>query len=167
MIEKRGLIITLFILITTILAIGYGFGVQAQYLPFTAKLGFSENQLQFLRGWLLLAWVVGILLPIILLIQAWKHPDSRLFWGGYLLTLFIQIFSEGFLSRRLVPSVVVPIGFFYTAFRLWQLVDGFGGLTLSRLPLIAFRIVVLFWAANLVMLTVVSMPTIFVGRSPS
>ena len=36
------LIITLFILVTTSLAIGYGFGVKAQLLPFTAEIGFSE-----------------------------------------------------------------------------------------------------------------------------
>ena len=167
MINKNGLIIALFVLLTTILMIGYGFGVKAQSLPFTAEMEFSASQLQFLRGWLLLAWVAGILLPIILLIQSWPQPAARVFWGGYLLTLVIQIFSEGVLSRQLVPSVVVPIGFFYTAFRLWQLVDGFGQLTLSSLPLAAFRLVVLFWAANLVMLSLLSWPTIFVGFKSS
>lgn len=167
MLNKNGLIIALFILLTTILMIGYGFGVKAQYLPFTEELGFNASQLQFIRGWLLLAWVAGILLPILLLIQSWKQPAARLFWCGYLLTLVIQIFSEGLLSRQLVPSVVVPIGFFYTVFRLWQLVDGFGQLALSSLPLVAFRVVVLFWAANLVMLLLVSWPTVFTGFKSS
>lgn len=165
--EKNGLIITLFILFTTSLAIGYGFGVKAQYLPFTAEVGFSVKQLQFLQWWLILAWIAGILLPIILFIQAWKQPCSRAFWGGYLLTLFVQIISEGVLSRWLVPSVVVPIGFFYTAFRLWQLVNGFRKLTGCRLTLVGVRLVALFWAANLVMLTVVSIPTVFVGLHQS
>lgn len=160
MTKRSGLIITLFILFTTCLAIGYGFGVKAQYLPFTAGVGFNVSQLQFLRWWLMLAWIAGIVLPIILLIQARKQATSRVFWGGYLLTLFIQIISEGVLSRWLVPSVVVPIGFFYTAFRLWQLFDAFGKLTWSRLTLVAFRVVILFWAANLVMLSVLSIPTV-------
>ncbi len=158
--EKNGLIITLFILFATGLAISYGFGVRAQYLPFTAEIGFSENQLQFLRGWLILAWIVGILLPIILLIQAWKQPSARSFWGGYLVTLLVQIISESILSQWLVPSVVVPIGFFYTAFRLWQLVNGFGKLTGSRMTLVGFRLIALFWAANLIMLTVVPLPNV-------
>ncbi|WP_235112331.1 hypothetical protein [Acaryochloris sp. 'Moss Beach'] len=153
----------LFILLATLLSIGYGFGVQGQALPFTTEMDFSAIQLQFLRGWLILAWITGILLPIILLIQARKQAQSRAFWGVYLAVLFIQIFSEGFLRRWLVPSVVVPIGFFYSAFRLWQLFDAFGRLTLTRFTKLAFRIVALFWAANLVMLSVLSFPTIFKG----
>lgn len=161
--KKNSLIIPLFILAATCLSFGYGVGVKGQYLPFTAEIGFSESQLQFLRGWLVLAWFAGILLPIILLIQAWKQAPSRAFWGGYLATLFIQIFSEGFLGRWLVRSVVVPIGFFYTMFRIWQLFDGFSRLTLTRWTKLAFRIVALFWTANLIMLSVLSIPTVFKG----
>lgn len=76
----------------------------------------------------MLAWIAGILLPITLFIQAWKQPSAWAFWGSYLLVVTVQLISEGVFSRWLVPSVVVPIGFFYTAFRLWQLLDGFGRL---------------------------------------
>lgn len=161
--KKNKLATPLFILLATFLAIGYGFGVKGQVLPFTTEMDFSENQLQFLRGWLLSAWFAGILLPIILLIQARKQAQERAFWGGYLAVLIIQIFSEGFLRRWLVPSVVVPIGFLYSVFRLWQLSDAFGRLTLASFKKLAFRIVGLFWAANLVMLSVLSFPTIFKG----
>lgn len=41
---NNGLVITLFILVITSLAIGYGFGVKAQRLPFSAEIGFSEQQ---------------------------------------------------------------------------------------------------------------------------
>lgn len=161
--KKNRLTIPIFILLATCLSIGYGVGVKGQVLPFTTETSFSAIQLQFLRGWLILAWVAGILLPIILLIQARKQAQSRAFWGGYLAVLFIQIFSEGALSRWLVPSIVVPIGFFYTIFRIWQLLDAFGRLTLARFTKLAFRIVALFWTANLVMLSVLSFPTIFKG----
>ncbi|MBW4565217.1 MAG: hypothetical protein KME32_29830 [Mojavia pulchra JT2-VF2] len=75
----------------------------------------------------------------------------------------MQLTSEYVFSRSLVPSVVVPIGFFYTAFRLWQLLDGFTQLTFSDLTLVGFGVFVLFWVANLIMLMMMAIPTIFVG----
>ncbi|MEH2317484.1 hypothetical protein [Nostoc sp.] len=160
---NNGLILTLFILIITILALGYGFGMKARRLPFTAEIGFSQKQWQFLRWWVKLALVAGVLLPICLLALAWRQPSSWVFWGSYLLIVAVQLISERVFSRSLVPSIVVPIGFFYTAFRLWQLLDGFTQLTFSYLTLLGFGVVVLFWVANLVMLMVMAIPTIFVG----
>ncbi|MEH2461707.1 MAG: hypothetical protein V7K34_31295 [Nostoc sp.] len=160
---NNGLILTLFILVITILALGYGFGMKARRLPFTAEIGFSQKQWQFLRWWVKLALVAGVLLPICLLALAWRQPSSWVFWGSYLLIVAVQLISERVFSRSLVPSIVVPIGFFYTAFRLWQLLDGFTQLTFSYLTLLGFGVVVLFWVANLVMLMVMAIPTIFVG----
>jgi hypothetical protein len=160
---NNGLILTLFILITTLLAIGYGFGVKARRLPFTAEIGFSEKQWQFLRWWVKLALIAGVLLPICLLVPAWRQPSSWVFWGSYLLIVAVQLLSERVFSRWLVPSIVVPIGFSYTAFRLWQLLDGFTQLTFSYLTMVGFGVVVLFWVANLVMLMVMAIPTVFVG----
>ncbi len=161
---NNGLMTTLCILVITSLAVGYGFGVKAQRFPFTAELGLSEQQLQFLRWWVKLALIAGVLLPICLLVQAWGHSYSFMFWGSYLLVVAVQLISERVLSQWLVPSIVVPIGFFYTAFRLWQLLDGFTRLSLSHLALVSFAGVVLFWAANLVMLTVVAIPTVYQGQ---
>ncbi len=155
------LIITLFIFVTTSIAIGYGYGVKAQRLPFTAEIKFSEQQLQFLRWWINLALIAGILLPIFLLFQTWGQPTSLIFWGSYLLVIIVQLISERVFSQWLVPSIVVPIGFFYTAFRLWQLQTGFTQLSLSGLALIGFVAVVLFWAANLVMLMMMAIPTVY------
>ena len=158
---NNGLITTLFILITTGLALGYGFSVKAQRLPFTPEIEFTERQGQFLKGWVKLALTVGILLPIALLVQDWGQPFSRMFWESYLLVVVVQLVSERILSQQLVPSIVVPIGFFYTAFRLWQLLDRFPQLSLSGLALVGFGAVALFWAGNLVMLTVMAIPTIY------
>jgi hypothetical protein len=160
---NNGLILTLFILIATSLALGYGFGVKARRLPFTAEIGFNQKQWQFLRWWVKLALVAGILLPMCLLALTWRQPSSWLFWGSYLLIVAVQLICEGVFSRWLVPSIVVPIGFLYTAFRLWQLLDGFSQLTFSDLTLVGFGVVVLFWVANLVMLMVLAIPTVFVG----
>ncbi|MBD2022274.1 hypothetical protein H6F43_19005 [Leptolyngbya sp. FACHB-36] len=161
---NSGLVITLFILFATSLSIGYGVGVKAQRLPFSAEIGFNEQQLSFLRWWVKLALVVGVLLPIALCLQAWRQPSSLTFWGGYLLVVAVQLISEYTFSRWLVPSVVVPIGFCYTAFRLWQLLEGFTQLSLSPLAFVGFIGVVLFWAANLVMLMTLAIPTVYQGQ---
>ncbi len=161
MVVNNGLITTLFILVTTSLALGYGFSVKTHRLPFTAEVGFNEQQGQFLKGWVKLALVTGVLLPIALLVHDWGQPFSMMFWGSYLLVVAVQLVSERVFSQWLVPSVVVPIGFFYTAFRLWQLLDGFPYLSLSGLALVGFGVCVLFWAGNLVMLTVMAIPTIY------
>ena len=165
MVINNGLITALFILIATSLALGYGFSVKAQRLPFTAEIGFNEQQGRFLKGWVKLALIVGVLLPIALLVQAWGQPFSMMFWGSYLLVVAVQLVSERVLSQWLVSSIVVPIGFCYTAFRLWQLLDGFPHLSLSGLALVSFGAVVLFWAGNLVMLMVMAIPTVYQGQS--
>lgn len=157
----NGLVITFFILFATTLAIGYGLGVKAQRLPFSAEIGFSEQQWSFLRWWVKLALVAGVLLPIALCLQGWKQPASLAFWGSYLLVVAVQLISERVFSQWLVPSTVVPIGFCYTAFRLWQLLDGFTRLSLSRLALVGFTCVALFWMANLVMLMTIAIPTVY------
>jgi hypothetical protein len=158
---NNGLVITLFILVVTSLAIAYGFGVKAQRLPFSAEIGFSEQQWSFLKRWVKLALGVGVLLPIALCIQSWGQPVAVAFWGSYLLVVAAQLISERVFSQWLVPSVVVPIGFFYTAFRLWQLMDGVTQLPLSPLAWVGFGCVVLFWTANLVMLMAIAIPTIY------
>lgn len=155
------LIITLFILVTTSLAVGYGFGVKAQSLPFTAEIGFSDWLWQFLRWWVKLALIAGVLLPIALFVQAWGQPSLLMFWGSYLLVVAVQLISERVFSKWLVPSIVVPIGFFYTIFRLWQLLDGYKHLSLSPLTIG----VVVFWIANLAMLMILAIPTIYQKQS--
>lgn len=160
---KNGRVIALFILLITSLAIGYGFGVKAQHLPFSAEIGFSDQQQSFVKGWIKLALVIGILLPIALCVQARKQPSSVRFWRSYLVVIAVQLISEYVFSQWLVSSVVVPIGFCYTAFRLWQLLDGFTQLSLSRLARVGFAGVVLFWSANLVMLMTIAIPAVYQG----
>jgi hypothetical protein len=160
------LVITLFILVITSLAIGYGFAVKAQRLPFSAEIGFSEQQWLFLKWWVKLALAAGVLLPIALCLQTWKQPSSVQFWGSYLLVVAVQLISERVFSQWLVSSVVVPIGFCYTTFRLWQLLNGFTQLSLSRLALLGFVGVALFWIANLVMLTAIAIPAVYKEQSP-
>jgi hypothetical protein len=161
MVTNNALVITLVILVITSLAISYGLNVKAQRLPFTAEIGFSDQQWSFLRGWVKLALVAGVLLPIALYLQTWEQPSALAFWGSYLLIVAIQLLSERLFSRWTVSSVVVPIGFLYTAFRLWQLLYGFDQLSLSRWAWVGFSGVILFWVANLVMLITIAIPTTY------
>ncbi|RCJ42039.1 hypothetical protein A6769_38315 [Nostoc punctiforme NIES-2108] len=160
---NNGLILTLFILIISLLALGYGFGVKARRLPFTAEIGYNQQQWQFLRWWVKLASFAGVLLPMCLLALACQQPSAWVFWGSYLLIVAVQLISERVFSRSLVPSIVVLIGFLYTVFRLWQLLNGLTQLRFSYLTLLGFGVVVLFWVSNLIMLMVMPIPTIFKG----
>ncbi|MBN3890418.1 MAG: hypothetical protein HWQ43_15060 [Nostoc sp. JL31] len=102
---NNGLILTLFILIITLLALGYGFGVKARRLPFTAEIGFNQQQWQFLKWWVKLASFAGVLLPMCLLALDYKQPSSWVFWGSYLLIVAVQLISESVFSRFLVRSL--------------------------------------------------------------
>ncbi|MDV2998824.1 MAG: hypothetical protein N5P05_000430 [Chroococcopsis gigantea SAG 12.99] len=161
---SNGLTITFFIVIITALAVGYGLGAKRGVLPFSAEVGFSEGQWSFLRWWVKLALIVGVLLPLVLWAQTGAQSSSPSFWRSYLLVLTVQLLSERVFSKWLVSSVVVPLGFSYTAFRLWQLLDGFTRLSLSGWAGMGFVCLVLFWGANGVMLMTVAIPTVYEGR---
>jgi hypothetical protein len=164
MVGNYALITVAFILMATSLAIAYGLGVQARWLPFSADIGFDEQQLIFLKWWVRLALAAGVLLPIALWIYGRGQADVSTFWKGYLLVVAVQLLSEYRFSQLFVPSVVVPIGFCYTAFRLWQLLDGFNQLSLPYPALAGFAGVAIFWLANLVMLITLALPTIYQGQ---
>lgn len=91
---------------------------------------------------------------------AWHFVGASLPLG----LVAVQLISEHVFSRWLVPSIVVPIGFFYTVFRLWQLLDGFTNLLLFGLALVGFVGVVLFWTANLAMLIMMVIPKVYQGQ---
>lgn len=164
MAATNGIVIALFIVSATILAVGYGAGVKAGYLPFSADIGFSDQQWSFLKGWVKVALIAGVLVPIALCIQAWGQSASMNFWGSYLLVVAVQLISERVFSQWLVASVVVPIGFCYTLFRVWQLLDGAIHLSLSGLAGVGFVGVLMFWVANVVMLMTLAFPTIYQGQ---
>lgn len=159
------LVITVFIIFATNLAIGYGFGVKAQRLPFSSEIGFSEQQWSFLRGWVKIALVTGVLLPIAFFVKALGNPSALMYWGCYLVVVAVQLISERVFSQWLVSSVVIPIGFCYTAFRLAELLDGLNQLSLSGFTLIGFICILLFWVANLIMLMTLAFPTVYRGRN--
>ena len=91
----------------------------------------------------------------------WNEPTVRDFLSCYLLAVVVQLASETGFSRTLCKSVVVIIGTFYTVFRIWQLWSGLH-LTIYSQPWLALLwLVLLFWVANIIMLTTMAIPSLF------
>ena len=73
----------------------------------------------------------------------------------------IQLASETFLSRTLCKSTVAIVGTLYTGFRIWQLWEGLHLVAYSQPWLGLLWLVLLFWVANIIMLTSMAIPSIF------
>ena len=167
MITNNWLTITLFLILSNLFAVSYGWGVKKQKLPLCSLMNFSEGQWKFMRIWVKIALVLGIILPTILLAKFWYQTEMRQFWGVYLLIVAIQLISEVSLSNYLVKSIVVPIGTIYTSFRLWELVDAWQNFSFSGLWLVLFVSIIFFWTANLIMLLFMAIPSIFPEKQVS
>jgi hypothetical protein len=121
---ENGLTLISFLGIATFLSMGIGWSVKIGRLPLRAMMAFSDRQWQFLRVWVKVALGIGAIVPLVILIALWHELNVRQFLLGYLAVLVVQLASEANFSRWIVPSIVVPIGTIYTAFRIWQLWEG-------------------------------------------
>ena len=149
-----------FIVIATLLSTTFGQLVTQDRLPFKAVMAYSDRQQQFMKIWVNVALVVGIIIPAIMSFFFWHTPIINQFFACYLLVVIVQLGSEIGLSRILCKSVVVIIGTLYTAFRIWQLGAGLE-LMSDRQPGLSFLwLVLLFWVANLIMLITLAIPSI-------
>ena len=149
-----------FCIIATLLSVGYGWLVKYEKLPFNSAIAFSDAQWQFLKIWVKIALVLGVIIPVTMLIVFWNESVLQIFFGYYLLVVVIQLASENILSRTLCKSVLVIIGTLYTGFRIWQLWIGLHLITYPQPWLILLWLVFLFWVANMIMLTTVAIPSI-------
>ncbi|WP_202895705.1 hypothetical protein [Iningainema tapete] len=149
-----------FIAFVTLLILLTGWLTINRILPVETSLNYSTDESNFIQFWLKLAVLIGIVLPGVALLIFWRNCDPRKILGFYLLVLVIQIVTEAVFSRVLFPSIVVTIGTFYTAFRIWQLWQGqqimattaelgTGSRTLLRALL---GLMLIFWSSNLIML---------------
>ncbi|MDY6936592.1 MAG: hypothetical protein SWY16_02910 [Cyanobacteriota bacterium] len=160
-IAHRAFISIAFIVLATILSIGFGQWVKTGTLPFKAMMGFSPNQWQFMRVWVNVALAIGAIVPLVMLVVLWDRPIVRHFLASYLVVLVVQLASEVSLSRWFVKSVFVPIGTLYTGFRVWQLWEGLH-LTVYPQPWFGLLwLMLVFWAANLIMLLLMAIPSIW------
>ena len=110
-----------FVLFATLSTSIVGWLTATEILPLRQGIQYSDAERNFLRIWLLLAIVIGLIVPAI----AWFVWRERLIYhqilGFYLAALVIQIVTEQIVSSIVLPSLVVTIGTLYTLFRLWQI----------------------------------------------
>jgi hypothetical protein len=149
-----------FCAIATFLSISYGWLVQTKKLPFNSIMAYSDAQLQFIKIWVNVALVIGIIIPLIMWIVFWNTPILRQFFSCYLLAVVVQLTCETSFSRIFCKSVVVIIGTLYTGFRIWQLWSGLQLISYSQPWLGLLWLVLLFWVANMIMLTTMAIPSI-------
>ena len=149
-----------FCAIATCLSVSYGWLVKQGKLPFNSVMAFNDAQWQFIKVWVNIALLIGVILPVVMWIVFWEQPVIRAFFNCYLLVLTVQLASEISLSRTLCKSVFVIIGTLYTGFRIWQLLSGLYSFTLPLPWLALLWLVFLFWVANMIMLTTMAIPSI-------
>ncbi len=161
LVANRWLSVFLFIAIATLLSALVGCLVKKGALPLKPMMAFSSLQWQFMRVWVKVALVVGVILPLVMLVAFWDKSIPRQFFSCYLLAVSVQLACETSFSRLLCQSVVVIIGTLYTGFRIWQLWEGLHLFVYPMLWLSLLWLVLLFWVANLIMLVSMAFPSIF------
>lgn len=157
-----------FVTLATLLILLIGWLTINSTLPVKLVIDYSDWAIKFIHFWVVLAILIGLLLPGIAFFVWIRQKELRLVLGSYLLVLIIQIVTEQILSSVLFPSIVVVIGSIYTAFRLWQLWQGQQLMTITAQPGTRSRtimgsllwLLLLFWSSNLIMLLVVAWPSI-------
>ncbi|AOX04181.1 hypothetical protein BJP34_07835 [Moorena producens PAL-8-15-08-1] len=155
------LTIFLFIVGTTLLSLEVGWLVKKAALPLKPVMAYSEIQLQFIKIWVNVALLIGVILPSVMLIVFWRQPIRSQFFICYLIVVFVQLASEIVFSSWLCKSVVVIIGTLYTGFRIWQLWSGLHATTYSQPWLSLLWLVLIFWVMNIIMLLTMAFPSIF------
>ena len=150
-----------FCAIATFLSVSFGWLVKKEKLPFNSVIAFNDAQVQFIKVWAKVAAVIGIIIPVVMWIVFWNQSIVRNFFSCYLLAVVVQLASETGFSRTLCKSVVVIIGTLYTGFRIWQLWEGLHLITYPQPWLALLWLVLLFWVANMIMLTTMAIPSIF------
>ena len=149
-----------FVAVTTLLSISCGWLIKSDRLPIQSTLPFSDLQLKFMKVWVNVALLIGVIIPIIMLVAFWDRAIARQFFSCYLFVVAVQLGCESAFSRIFCKSIVVIIGPLYTGFRIWQLWEGLHLTTYSQPWLSLLWLVLLFWVANMIMLTTLAIPSI-------
>jgi hypothetical protein len=123
-------------------------------------MAYTDAQFQFIKVWINFALLFGVIIPIIILLFFWNAPIVRAFFSHYLFAVAVQLASERILNRTLCLSAVVISGTLYTGFRIWQLWSGLHLITYPQPWLLMLWLVLLFWVANMIMLTTMAIPSI-------
>ena len=150
-----------FCAIATLLSASYGWLVKQEKLPFNLVMAYTDAQFKFIKAWINVALLLGIIIPIVIWIALWDITSVRTFFHYYLFAVAVQLASERILNLTLCTSAVVISGTLYTGFRIWQLWSGLHSSAYQQPWLLLFWSVLLFWVANMIMLITVAIPSIF------
>ena len=113
-----------FVLFATLLTSIVGWLSATEILPLRQGIEYSGVERNFLRIWLGLAIVIGVIVPAIAWFVWYERPIYQQILSFYLAVLAIQIVTEQIVSSIVFPSLVVTIGSLYTLFRIWQIWQG-------------------------------------------
>jgi hypothetical protein len=160
-----------FVLFATLLTSIVGWLTATEILPLRQGIQYSDVKRDFLRIWLGLAIVIGILVPAIAWFVWRERVAYHQIFGFYLAALVIQIVTEQVFSSLAqpslwligFPSLVVTIGTLYTLFRIWQIWQGYQLIlaVLNNLLISAlFGMLGLFWVGNVAFLLIVGWPSV-------
>mgnify|MGYP001804280352 CR=1 FL=1 len=153
-------IVVSFLVFATLLSVGVGWLIKKAALPLKPMMAYSETQLQFIKVWVNIALLIGVIIPLVMLITFWGQPIQNQFFSYYLIVVFVQLTGEIVLSRWLCKSVVVIVGTIYTVFRIWQLWSDIHGATYSQPRLSLLWQDWIFWVANIIMMLTMAFPSI-------
>lgn len=152
-----------FVLFATLLTSIVGWLTATGMLPLRHGIQYSDAERNFLRVWLGLAIVIGVLVPIIAWLVWREQLTYQKILGFYLAALVIQIVTEQVFSTIGFPSLVVTIGSIYTLFRLWQIWQGYQQIqTVPENSAMSglLGLLGLFWFGNTIFLLTVGWPSI-------
>ncbi|GJD18306.1 hypothetical protein RIVM261_032620 [Rivularia sp. IAM M-261] len=164
-IANNTLTIASFLTGATLSSILIGWLVKTGSLPLKTMMAYTEGQLRFIRVWVKIALIIGVIVPLVLLITSWSNSIARQFLLSYIVVVIFQLACEASFSRWLVKSVVVVIGTIYTIFRLWQVWEGLHLTSYSQQILGLLWLVMLFWVANIIMLIFMAIPSILPDKN--
>jgi hypothetical protein len=153
-----------FVLFATLLTSIVGWLTAIEILPLQQRIQYSDAERNFLRIWLGLAIVIGVIVPAIAWFVWSERLDYQQILGFYLAALVIQIVTEQVFSSLVFPSLVVTIGSLYTLFRLWQIWQGYQ--LIQTVPAHSsmsglLGLLGLFWFSNTIFLITVGWPSIW------
>jgi hypothetical protein len=162
----------LFVICATLLLLQINWLMLGDTLPIKKAMDYSTSETNFLKLWIKIAVVIGVLLPGVAFFVWHRYPEPRKIMEFYLVVLIVQIVTESILSRVLFPSLVVITGTIYTVFRICQLWQGqqlvMAAAQINNHNLIIFSsllwLLLLFWSSNLIVIFAVSWPNILSKR---
>ena len=69
-----------FIAIATLLSVSYGWLVKKGKLPFRSVMAFNDAQWEFIKVWVNVALLLGVIIPVVMWIVFWNQSILRVFF---------------------------------------------------------------------------------------